>query len=235
METSAEVAAWGEQWAHDFVENGGPPQDREQREWLIDGWRLWTLETWAHCKQEERRLSGGMDHDEFNATFAANNHLRLYPRERIGLLVWRAYSEYRHAGLPVPEDILTKLDQWAQRLESAHNAEAVAQAIDMGSRGYGGSAVKHLNKVEATRHIVSEVAQLLNLRRGRISNEEVFRQVARRHGKSSGNVKKMWQRWIKAEEEWLASSSEQRQRPKKQTVKPMGPRSVFDLGQKVSK
>jgi hypothetical protein len=132
VETSAEVAVWGERWLSDFVNDPAiRAEERETREWLASHWRQWSLEAWINSAYQMQRVWGGWPHDEFNANHAANNHWFLYRRERNGLLIWRMYAEYREAGLPVPEPILQHFDEWWRRLERASGMKEIAEAIEM--------------------------------------------------------------------------------------------------------
>jgi hypothetical protein len=65
----------------------------------------------------------------------ASRHLALHCKEPNGLLVWRAFQEYRAAGLPVPEELLVIFDRWATAVATAKNEGEVAKAIEAGTIG----------------------------------------------------------------------------------------------------
>ncbi len=196
MRDSAEVAEWGERWLCDWIAEPGLSDDeRDTRAWLADGWRAWSLETWAYWANHDRRTWGGTV-EEMNARHAAWNHAALYPRERNGLLVWRAFAEYRAAGLPVPEAILLKFDEWAARLERVSGAEEVARAVEMTGPGDGRSGgpqgAAHLAKVERARAIVSAV-EALTARN--VSRAAAHARVARERGMTTAAVRMTCARW----------------------------------------
>jgi hypothetical protein len=192
MQTSADVAAWGEQWLADFVNEPGLSDDeRERREWLASHWRAWSLESWLSSAYQTQRIFG-RPFDEFTANNAANDHWRLYRRERNGLLIWRMYAEYREAGLPVPEPILRHFDEWARRLERASGTKEIAAAIEMTGPKGGPQGAAHLRKVEAQRDVVSEVEFLVSIG---CPVAEAIRRAAKSHHRSEAAVKALYQRW----------------------------------------
>lgn len=194
METSAEVAEWGEQWLSNWIaEPGLAPDERETREWLAEGWRQWTLESWVGSAHEWQRISGGYAHDEFSANHEANNHYLLYLRERSGLLVWRMFGEYRRRGLPVPEAVLGKFDEWADRLERASGVKEIASAIEMTGEGGGPQGAAHLRKVERQRYIASDVHRLHKLG---LTLTAAQRRVATDRGMTLAAVRSAWLRWM---------------------------------------
>jgi hypothetical protein len=157
MCSTSVVAAWGEEWLRAWTQEPGVEQsERERRAWVADQWRQLDIEAVMHVWK--------LVHDEAKdeADFHSENHLRLYMREQEGLLIWRARAEYRSRGLPVPEDIERKLDQWAERLEHASGAAEIARAIEMARKGGGRSGANRLLDVERRRRIVFDVDSLLN-------------------------------------------------------------------------
>lgn len=196
METSAAVAEWGERWLREWIAEPGLSADEsDTRAWVAENWRAWSLETWVYWANHERRTFGGTV-EEWNARHAAGNHATLYPRERNGLLIWRAFAEYRAAGLPVPEPILRKFDEWASRLERASGADDVARAIDMTGPGGGPQGAAHLAKIERARAIVSAV-QALTARN--VSPAAAHARVARERGMTAAAVRMTCNRWSKPE------------------------------------
>jgi hypothetical protein len=193
VETSAEVAVWGERWLSDFVNDPAiRAEERETREWLASHWRQWSLEAWINSAYQMQRVWGGRPHDEFNANHAANNHWFLYRRERNGLLIWRMYAEYREAGLPVPEPILQHFDEWWRRLERASGMKEIAEAIEMTGPKGGPQGAAHLRKVEAQREIVTSVVRLIELG---CTPSDAMRRAAKEHRRTVAAVKSAYLRW----------------------------------------
>jgi hypothetical protein len=126
----------------------------------------------------------------------ARRELRQYLDSRIGLHVWRAYADFRLAGMPVPENILAKLDEWAAALERAENDAQVAAAIEMGTIG---------RKPAKTRMAAAErsylVMEQLNIRERVLERKqqpmEAARAVAADQGLSLAIVKNMKTAWNK--------------------------------------
>jgi hypothetical protein len=198
METSAEVADWGEQWVRSWVEDPSVPVDERERRAGI--WRTLTLEEVMHSwhRSDERQIYGGQTAEEFDVNHAAGNHAALYRRERNGLLVWQAYMEYRDAGMPVPEAILEKFDEWARALHRAPTSKEVAAAIDMLPKGDGNSAVRNWARIERNRDIVRRVAQLVDLYGKRVSARDACRRVAQDYDDMTpGAVWQLWKNWRK--------------------------------------
>lgn len=160
--------------------------------------------------------------DEFYARLEAYNNATLYQRQANGLLIWRSYTEFRRRGLPVDEPILAKLDEWASALEQAHTSEDVAAAIEMSPHGFKQSARRHLDLVEKSRAVASEVAYALQ--RGD-APMVAYRRVAARLGLEVDSVKHTWNRWNKGPKTRSAT--------KKRIRKP-GINSVFELGQQMT-
>lgn len=190
--TSGDVAAWGEQWLSSWIAESNSADERATREWLAEGWRAWSLEAWAHGLNRERHFYGGQTHSQHDANFQASQHLRLYEREPVGLLVWRAFGEYRARGEPVPEIILAKFDKWASRLERASGAKGVAAAIEMTGEDGGPQGAAYLAAVERQRRIVSAVELL---KRHNVRPMAAQRRVAAEHGLPLGAVKSACSRW----------------------------------------
>lgn len=190
--TSADVAEWGERWLSAWIDEATTPDERETRQWLAAGWHAWSLETWLQVMKLERSAYNGKEHSEYTAEFQAMQHVRLYWREQVGLLVWRAYREYRARGEPVPEFILAKFDQWAARLEDASGEAAVSAAIEMSGARRGPQGAALLSKVERQRRIVSDVALLTS---HGVSQTKAQRRVAKAKGLTLGAVKMACSRW----------------------------------------
>lgn len=197
MESSADVAKWGAEWLRQWVEAAGSDDERSTREWLASGWENWSLEAWAAAWNEERRLWGGKSLSEFNADHGGLNHLLLYKRERNGLLIWRAFREYRSEGLPVPEVVLAKFDAWGERLERASGIKEIAAAIEMTGPKGGPKGAKHINAVEGQRRVVSAVALLVKLG---MPLGDAYKRVAKERRKTVGAVRLAYMRWIRKDE-----------------------------------
>lgn len=83
----------------------------------------------------------------------AARHLALYRRHSNGLLVWRAFQEYRGAGLPVPEEILGIFDKWAAAVQAADGEVEVAKAIQAETIGPY-TARKRLRRLQRKRDLL---------------------------------------------------------------------------------
>jgi hypothetical protein len=132
----------------------------------------------------------------------ADRHLALYLKTGDGLLIWRAYQEYRKAGLPIPENLLKKFDEFALRLERAGSAKEVATAFEMGSRS--GPAGATLTKGrERQRDIVEYVRDMLEndqAREVRVwTDKGIYQEAAKRFDTSWGYVKKTYLAWMREE------------------------------------
>ena len=116
----------------------------------------------------------------------ADRHLALYQETNDGLLVWRASIEYRHAGLPVPEVILRKLDQFADGLTRARSADDVARALEMKQDKGGAAGVTRTRASERQRDIVRHVAILIKAweksEAGPMKATEAFKRAAAKFG-----------------------------------------------------
>lgn len=142
-----------------------------------------------------------------------NDELLLYKRLGNGLALWRAYLLCREAGEPVPEVILLYIDTMAGALTRASNTKAVAAAVQMEGRGYGGSARKHMVEADRTYHLVSQVHLLVSMPRP-LSMRDACRRVANARGLKWESLKTMYLRW---------------RRPQRNQARPA--HSVFEWGQ----
>jgi hypothetical protein len=111
MQDEEPLAAWGERWLHEWIDEASDPQDRETREWRANHMRAVNLDQvvrdWWH---QTRGLDRAMTVNE------VNNELRLYVHERHALPVWRSFLYLRSEGEPIPEVLLAKFEQWGRRL-----------------------------------------------------------------------------------------------------------------------
>ena len=130
--------------------------------------------------------------DEFFTRYNAGRHIALYRRERNGLLIWRAFAEYRRAGLPVPDNIMAKLDEWAVALEGAWNDTQVANAIEMGTVKAKPAKVR-LRGAEKARNILEQ----LTIREDELGQKPnaAARATAADFNLKFGNVKTIKSRW----------------------------------------
>lgn len=202
MDQADDVERWGQQWLRSWLDEPGLSDDeRKSREWQAAHWERWSLEDWAQCACRDRRLFG-RDHSEYVADHWAREHLALYDQERHGLLVWRMFREYRAQGVPVPEYILRKFDQWAVRLESASGVREVALALEMTGRGGGprnrvggpqGAAL--IDALAEQRRLVERVESYI---RRKVLPGAAIRRVAAETGMPASAVKAKRQRWWQA-------------------------------------
>lgn len=193
-EGSDDVAAWGEQWLQAFVEAAPNDDERKTREWVAGNFRSLTLE---ELMQWWVRHPNPMSNDMHDAERAAYDHLTLYFRERVGLLVWRAYREYRRRGLAIPEVVLAAFDGWAVRLETASGHREIAEAIEMTDGGSGAQGAAYLGRLERPREIASDVALYLRMWGKGKPIREAYAWTAKRHKTTESNVKQIYLRWVK--------------------------------------
>jgi len=132
--------------------------------------------------------------EEFFVRHNANHWLRQYLNSRVGLHVWRAYAEYRRAGMPVPENILAKLDQWAAALGAAVTEKEVAAAIEMQAIG-GNTAKRRMRAAEDNFRVIEH----LQIREGELGQKpaDAERAVAADLSLKVGNVQVKKSRWKK--------------------------------------
>ena len=130
----------------------------------------------------------------------AKQHLALFEHTQNGLLIWRAYLEYRKIGAPVPEAILKKLDSYANRLLS-ENMDLL-DALDLRFNYKGGSGPRDdLRKKEHAGRVVEQVATYRQATGATLA--EAFRHVAEKRNAipgittSPGAIKKLWYDWQK--------------------------------------
>lgn len=136
-------------------------------------------------------------------TQAADDHLSLYDVTGNGLLIWKAYAEYRQFGMPVPEAILAKLDEYGERLQTAKDANAVAKALDLQTGKGGPQRETVLQGQERSRDIVRDyhIARIMNSRRSpenRKTMKDLAAEVGRRHGITGQHVQTRYAQWRKA-------------------------------------
>ena len=113
---------------------------------------------------------------EVIARHKANRHLHLYTKTHDDRLIWKAYQEFRKLSLPIPEEILKKLDEFAQ--DSVGSGKA---------------------KEESDRDIV-EHKQFLK-EHTKLSPKEINKQTAEKFDTTVANVKKAHSLWIKQDKQ----------------------------------
>ena len=133
----------------------------------------------------------------------ADRHLALYLREKNGLLIFRAYLEYRRAGLAVPENILRKFDQWASALlpdvsarRGASGDTEVAAAIESETRG-SHTSLQRLASAESGRDVVEHLVHAEEAAEavGR-SKTDALNAVAAQRGIRAATLKVKKTRWL---------------------------------------
>ena len=148
------------------------------------------------CSWFEDRRACGYSDEEYRARWTARNHLSLYAREKNGLLIWRAYREFRQRGLPVPEVILGHLDQWAEALEKCSGPREISIAIEMSrSSGGGAQGAAQLAMLAETRRLVSRIAQLANGSPGCMTEKKAIERIASENGIAVKALEKRFYAW----------------------------------------
>ncbi|WP_157657212.1 hypothetical protein [Burkholderia ubonensis] len=81
------------------------------------------------------------DNDPFEqlVRYASARWLTTYVECGEGAAVWAAYLEWRNSGVPVPENILAKFDEWANAVLAARNGAEAAEALNLGPSGRSGT------------------------------------------------------------------------------------------------
>lgn len=138
---------------------------------------------------------------ELNTQEQANYLRRLYRATRNNLIVWQLYAVYRQAKLPIPEDVLRMLDRFGEALQKASGRKEIAQALGLTGEKGGAQGAAALAKAIPHLHLVTEVfADLehdktlpVDRRRG---SEQIFADVAKRHGKKAAEVRQAWRRHL---------------------------------------
>jgi len=132
----------------------------------------------------------------------ADRHLRLYLREKNGLLIFRAYLEYRRAGLEVPENILRKFDEWAAALLPSHSSHGangdseVAAAIEAETRGRH-TSLQRLASAESGRDAVEHLIHAEEAADGAgLSKTAALKAVAAERGVKAATLKVTKTRWL---------------------------------------
>ena len=134
--------------------------------------------------------------ERFFTNHNARRHLLLYLRERNGLLIWKAFAEYRSAGLPVPDNILAKFDEGATALLCASSDAEIARAIEAGT--VGRKTAKLRLRVAEKGFVVMEQMTVLEKELGK-RPMDAARAVADQYNLSPEYVKVIKHRWTKRE------------------------------------
>jgi hypothetical protein len=137
---------------------------------------------------------------EYAARTAAANHLRLYERLGNGLLIWRAFVEYRKRGLPIPEQILKVFDRYAAGLEHASGPVEIARTFELSAKGGGASGAAALKRMGREQEIATRVQFFLHVKVPRPplawpAPSQAYALVAAQFGCSPNAVQKAWERW----------------------------------------
>lgn len=162
----------------------------------------------------------------------AKRHLALYDKERNGLLIWKAYMEYRRCGVPVPESLLKRFDQFAEKLLSTSGPQEIAAALEMTGKGGGPQGASALKGKENSRDIVEKfhIEREENSRRSP-ERKRTIKAIAEEVGKAFGipgdEVKTRYSQWLKA-----CKSDEQ---PVKLTQRDKPPATIADLAVRLSR
>lgn len=133
------------------------------------------------------------------ANYNAQRHLALFVKTGNGLLIWRAYQEYRKAGVPVPENILKKLDQFAERLLDGDGD--LLDALDLGFNKKGGQGPRlDLQAKQRGRDIVEFVRY--EQMRTDCTLKEAYRLAAEKFCTTPGAIEKLCKDWPKRSRRW---------------------------------
>ena len=188
MDDDAEpVAEWGERWLRDWIDEADLIDDenhseRRTREWLAAGWRSWSLETVMSRAGWFEPTAAALV--EACMRREVESEVDLYRGTLHALPVWRLFRSYRSEGRPVPEFVLAKFDQWAERLARLHGA---AERGELAGTDEGAAILRALQFVgDHKSHLsLSWLAALERRRRrateiARVRRRLSWRDVARR-------------------------------------------------------
>lgn len=139
----------------------------------------------------------------FAARHNADRHLELHKKTKQGALVWKAYSEFRKAGVPVPEDVLVQLDRIGAGLLAAKDQREVMRALGMVNRTGGPQRRALLQGVERQRDMVEHYRNLREANAARPVDKrrkvgELAKETAQRFGVSAQQVRTRYSEWKKA-------------------------------------
>jgi len=111
------------------------------------------------------------DLDELAARQNANRHLALYLKTRDERLIWKAYQEFRNLDLEVPEELLKKLDEFAEA------------SVQTGRSGQ-----------DNQRDIIE---YMYSLNKSNLTPKEINKMTADKFSTTVSNVKKVYSTWMK--------------------------------------
>jgi len=134
---------------------------------------------------------------EFNVKQGADSLRRQFAFDQNGLILWRLYSLYRRADLPIPDDVLALFDRFAQGLEAASGPDEIARVLMMsgGKGGAQGAARlrRSTGRLARLQHIIAVMKhQALMPRSAQLNQSLVFERVAAERGQSVAAIKKAW-------------------------------------------
>ena len=129
----------------------------------------------------------------------ANRHLALYLKTGDGLLIWRAYQECRSGGLPIPESILKKFDQFGVRLVDSESVQDIAKALEMASDSGPAGARRtrgreHQRNIVEYVHLLRGLAQRVGLQR---EADDIYADAAKRFHTTKGYAKRLYLEWTR--------------------------------------
>jgi len=132
------------------------------------------------------------------AELKAGRHLSLYIKTGNGLHIWQAYKEFRRLGLPVPEVILKKFDEYASGVLSADKPDEALKALDLGKNKGGGPWKKKQRLAsENQKYIVDRVVALKHAYDD-LKDVDVFNKISSETGIPCKKIKKIYYEWLRA-------------------------------------
>jgi len=138
-----------------------------------------------------------MNRKELELSFVqhnANRHLALYTKTNDGLLIWKAYQEFRKNNLAIPEEILKVLDEFALNLNIASGNKEIANAINMSVSKGGCAGWKRTLAKEKQRDIIEFIHLGRKNKRNPVTTNK---DAAKRFNTTVGYVKKLYSEWVK--------------------------------------
>lgn len=122
-----------------------------------------------------------------------NNEITLYHNTGDARFFWRAFLLIREAKKPIPEDVLSKIAEYANGLISAKTPREIAAALELAGDGKSHSGPKHSQAYVRRWRLASEVQTVMRLRPS-LSLKTAIEIVARNRGLTVAKVKAAYHR-----------------------------------------
>lgn len=135
---------------------------------------------------EEKQFLEHLDREVLNT--AVLNEFALYSNTGDGRFLWRAILVLQRAGEPIPNNLQTKLAQWASKLLTAESQGEICAALELIGDGKKHLGPKHGIAYRKRWRLAGEVRIVMDLYK--ISSTKAIASVAKNRGLSIEKVKK---------------------------------------------